>query len=213
MRGLDVGWLVVTFVRTGLDQENCSSVEARPSDIRRFHKQTIDDLQVTVPTPLAVEILLRNVPLDVAYASQLCNLNVVHVSPAVKLPREIAHQLSVGLKYTPYQPMNTRLFTVAWQDVQNRLRWRLKFLVEKKTNDIYDPGYDPRSQSAKHGPLLLQHLELGLIEGRRFVYSTIAKTPDQEAVADPTRRSTVGQSMVEGRTAGQLRVGSRAAEW
>ena len=64
------------------------------------------------------------------------------MSSGVKVPWDIAFQLSVGLHYMFHLPMNKNLLKDAWMDFQRRLRWWLKFMIEKKDNLPYDPDYD-----------------------------------------------------------------------
>lgn len=139
---------------------------------------SIPDWLLTIPTPTAAEILLRTIPLDRLLVSQF--RHYVHVSPGVKLPNEIAFQLAVGMKYMIYQPMNKKLISASWMDFQRRLRWRIKFSMEGNDSKKYDPEYDVRTKlPSKKTIILPQYLELGLIEGRKFVYSTISNIPDQ----------------------------------
>jgi hypothetical protein len=84
------------------------------------------------------------------------------------------------MKYMMYQPMNPKLISAAWMDFQRRLRWRIKFSMEPDDNKPYDPEYDVAGKTPSTKTVILpQYLELGLIEGRKFVYSTMSNIPNK----------------------------------
>ena len=145
----------------------------------------IPDEFLSLPFLDAVNEVISRMSLEMI--STLSYQQDVHCSPGVSLPKELAFQISVGAKYMFHEPSNTSLFESAWKDFQRRLRWRLHFLFEKTTEQVYDPDYDVRAPSNKQAPPLPQYIELGFIKARRFVFDTIAKVPDAEILRHPHR--------------------------
>jgi hypothetical protein len=113
----------------------------------------------------------------------------VHLSPGVNLPKEISYQISVGMNYLYYQPLNKQLITEAWLDFVRRMTWRLHFKIEEGDQaPSYDPEYEcspafetmsERLNKSKKPPALPLYLTLGLAKGRRFVHDTIVKIPSE----------------------------------
>lgn len=151
------------------DQEmNGKFIYGRPS--------TLPDWLLTVPLPRAINWIILNTSVDVLEAAQF--KHYVHVSPGVNLPIDISHSLSVGMKYMSHSPLRTQLLSSAWDDFKRRLRWRLKFSFEKRTNSFYDPDYEVDSRLPKKAaPILPHYLELGLRAGDRFVNKSIGQIP------------------------------------
>jgi hypothetical protein len=139
----------------------------------------IPDELLDLPLPQRVKYIVERMSLSMI--SELRYQQDVHTSPGVSLPKELAFQLSVGAKYMFHEPSNTSLFESAWNDFSRRLRWKMHFLFENPASQKpYDPDYDVRGQSHKQAPALPHFIELGLIKGRGFVYSTIRKVPDAD---------------------------------
>ena len=145
----------------------------------------IPDELLDLPFRTAIGEILSRMSLDMI--STLSYQQDVHTSPGVHLPKEMAFQISVGAKYMFHEPSNTDLFRKSWLDFNRRLRWRLTYLFEKTGETPYDPDYDVRTPSTKMAPALPLYIELGLVKGRRFVNSTIAKVPDVETLRHPHR--------------------------
>ena len=140
---------------------------------------TIPDFVLDLPYPDAISWLITRTPVNIITASQYKSF--VHCSPGVNLPLEIAQNLSVGLKYLTYQPINPQLIREAYVDFRRRLKWRLKFLFENDGEDeFYDPDYDVSPPSKKEPPVLPFYLEKGLQRGLYFVDQTIAKIPVED---------------------------------
>ena len=112
--------------------------------------------------------------------------NSVHCSDGVSVPKEISNDLSLGLKYMFFSPPSSKLIMEAWSEFQIRLRWRIFFLFKEGLNRPYDPDYSVGrkfSKEKKTPPKLPQWMEIGLVMGRRYVFSTIASIPDEKLMA------------------------------
>lgn len=143
---------------------------------------SLPDYFLTVPLPRAISYVISRTPIEIVEASRF--MYYVHRSPGVTLPDEISFQLSVGMRFMYHQPTKSSLIWDSWMEFQRRLRWRLKFEFEGK-NEFYDPDYDcgedPDENQEEHPPPTLPYyLELGLVEGRKFVRSTMSKVPDED---------------------------------
>ena len=146
-------------------------------DLWMSQPQTMPDYLLSLPLPDTVNIILANASLR--YLNELKYAQYVHLSPDVSVPRDILFQLSVGAKYMFHQPTNAKLITESWSDFVRRIRWRLHFLIEgNEDNKPYDPDYDVRLPSQAQAPSLPQYIELGLIEGRRYVNKAFVKARD-----------------------------------
>ena len=143
------------------------------------HPSTLPDKILTYSWDDAVSYVLLHTPLDILEAGQY--RSQVHCSDGVVVPPEISNDLSLGLKYMFFSPPNRKLIAEAWTEFQARLRWRIFFLFKEGVNKPYDPDYSVRRKSNKKSPPKLpQWMELGLVMGRRYVYSTIARLPDEK---------------------------------
>jgi hypothetical protein len=138
----------------------------------------IPDELLIVPFPVAVSNLIFCTPVSIIQANSYKNL--IHRGPNVNLPLDIELDLSVGLKYLFPRPRNSDLILKAWTDFATRLRWRIYFAFTQEETP-YDPEFEvaePPKKDVKL-PILPYYLERGLLEGRRFVYNTIAKIPQE----------------------------------
>lgn len=136
---------------------------------------------LTLSVKQQIDYVLLNTSYDVILASRF--KDNVHVSPDVHLPDWVQHDLSVGLRYLYFAPTNARLISDAWNDFQRRLRYKIYFAFEKGVNGNYDPDYDvgvTKTATHKKTPSLPPWLELGLVQGRRFVNTTIGNIPTND---------------------------------
>jgi hypothetical protein len=151
------------------------SFHVPPGDQWILSPISIPDQLLQMPTLSAVEYILTRT--SVGLLSDLKFQHYVHQSPGVNLPQEISFQLSVGMKYMFHRPTMTSLIKSAWNDFERRLRWRIKFMLEKQDSDKYDPDYDVRPHSTVRPPVLPQYIELGVNIGRDFVLRNIRNMP------------------------------------
>ena len=142
--------------------------------------QSLPDELLNYTWDHAVTYVHLHTPLDFLEAGLY--RNSVHCSDGVSVPKEISNELSLGLKYMFFTPPNKKLIMEAWHEFQNRLRWRIFFLFKEGVNKPYDPDYSVRlkTKEKKSPPKLPQFIELGLVQGRRYVYSTFASLPDDK---------------------------------
>jgi hypothetical protein len=139
---------------------------------------TYPDWLLTIPTPLAINYITFHTPLNVLSVSQYKSL--VHVSPGVTLPKEIAYHISVGMRFMFHSKRNSELIMRAWKDFERRLRWRLFFAFSDSDNTDYDPDYEAaRPKKNILPPALPAYIELGIHRGRSFVRNTISKVPEE----------------------------------
>ena len=137
------------------------------------------DWLLTIPTPIAIDYLTLYTPLNVLLASQYKEL--VHVSPGVTLPKEIAYNISVGMRFMFHSQRNSALIKMAWADFERRLRWRLFFSFSNGDNTDYDPDYEiARPKKYVQPPALPPYIEHGISLGRIFVQNTISKVPTEK---------------------------------
>ena len=101
------------------------------------------DYLLDLPTPLAINEIVRNLSVEMLSALQYQQL--IHLGPGVHLPVELIYQISVGAKYMFHEPSNVDLIEKAWKDFNKRLRWRINFLFDKGDESPYDPDYDVRA--------------------------------------------------------------------
>jgi hypothetical protein len=142
------------------------------------------DFLLELPLPKAVDFILARMSLETI--RNLSYQQDVHASPGVDLPKNISYQLSVGAKYMFHEPGNTDLIEKAWKDFNRRLRWRIKFLFDNSgTEKPYDPDYDVRPLSVRQAPALPQYIEMGLVQGRAFVYKAMRNAPSAETLRHP----------------------------
>ena len=139
---------------------------------------TIPDKILNYTWDNAVTYVHLNTPIDFLEAGRY--RNSVHCSDGVVVPPEISNDLSLGLKYMFFNPPSKRLIMEAWSEFQQRIRWRIFFLFKEGLNKPYDPDYSVKRHSNMEPPKLPQWMELGLVMGRRYVYSTIASIPDEK---------------------------------
>lgn len=136
------------------------------------------DWLLTIPYPTAISYIHLNTPIEILLAAQF--RSSVHISPGVSLPKEIQNQLSVGMKYMFHNPRNTDLILSAWEDFEERLRWRLFFTFTEGDNTLYDPDYEVPHERKKSAPTFPGYIEQGIRMGRVFVKNTIRKIPAEE---------------------------------
>ena len=158
--------------RKGLDARltEFSVSPARPS--------TIPDEVLNYTWDHAVTFVHLNTPINYLEAGQY--RNNVHCSDGVVVPPEISNELSLGLKYMFFNPPSKKLIMNSWLEFQQRLRWRIYFLFKEGLNKPYDPDYSVKRHSNMEPPKLPSWMEFGLVMGRRYVYSTIARIPDEK---------------------------------
>ena len=144
-----------------------------------FRPSTIPNEVLNYTWDHAVTFVHLHTPIEILEASQY--RNSVHCSDGVVVPPEISNDLSLGLKYMLFSPPSKRLILQSWNEFQARLRWRIFFLFKEGLNRPYDPDYSVRRKDSNSSPPKLpQWMELGLVMGRRYVYSTIASIPDEK---------------------------------
>ena len=173
-------------------QEKAESREAR-SQRKGKGKGVVTEKSVSIHLPQslpdeilnytwdhAVTYVLLHTPLDFLEAGLY--RNSVHCSDGVSVPNEISNDLSLGLKYMFFTPPSKKLIMEAWSEFQIRLRWRIFFLFKEGINKPYDPDYSVRRKTKRKvsPPKLPQWMEIGLVMGRRYVFSTIASIPDEK---------------------------------
>jgi hypothetical protein len=141
------------------------------------------DALLEVPLPVAVNEILVNTSLSTI--RELKYQQLVHLSPGVHLPKELAYQISVGAKYMLHQPAQVDLIKKSWIDFNRRIRWRIEKMFDMDGEDPYDPDYDVSVPSTRMAPALPYYIELGLLKGRLFVYKTMARVPDAELLGHP----------------------------
>ena len=136
---------------------------------------SLPDEVLYVPLPRAISAVNRNTPLQLLEAARF--QSSIHIGPGVSIPKEIEHDLSVGIKYMFHQPRRVALIHDAWNDFERRLRWRLKFMFEGE-NKTYDPDYDVRPPSKADPPVLPYYCELAIRKGSEFVLNSTSKIPE-----------------------------------
>jgi hypothetical protein len=146
--------------------------------VYNLHASSIPDNVLDYSWDNAVTLLHLHTPIEFLEASQY--RNSVHCSDGVIVPPEISNDLSLGLKYMFFTPPNKNLILQAWNEFQHRLRWRIFFLFKEGVNKPYDPDYSVKRKNNKAPPILPHFMELGLIMGRRYVYSTVSSIPDEK---------------------------------
>ncbi|EMD30437.1 hypothetical protein CERSUDRAFT_101380 [Gelatoporia subvermispora B] len=126
----------------------------------------------------AINLVHAHTPLSILEAARF--RNAIHLSPGVVVPRDLQHDLSVGVKYLYYQPRRKQLIMAAWEDFERRLRWRLFFSFSQWPPKPYDPDYAIEKEPTKKAPPRLPHfMENGLRRGRAYCESVIAKVPEK----------------------------------
>ena len=146
--------------------------------VYNLHASSIPDNVLDYSWDNAVTFLHLHTPIEFLEASQY--RNSVHCSDGVIVPPEISNDLSLGLKYMFFTPPNKNLILQAWNEFQQRLRWRIYFLFKEGVNKPYDPDYGVKRKNNKTPPTLPQFMELGLVMGRRYVLSTVSSIPDKK---------------------------------
>ena len=99
-------------------------VEMRPTSMMNFNYNvpaSYLDWLLKVPTSLAVQFVLLNMPVNIIKAAQF--KTNVHLSTRVTVPLNIQMQLSVGMKYMFPNPINIKLISKAWLDFEERICW------------------------------------------------------------------------------------------
>ncbi|SJL14684.1 uncharacterized protein ARMOST_21582 [Armillaria ostoyae] len=85
-----------------------------------------------------------------------------------------------------YSPRNSSLIKEAWNEFAERLRWRIhfKFTEKNDTEDLYDPDFEVadkrKIENRPAAPKAPLYIEYGLLAGKHFVNSTIAKIPEED---------------------------------
>lgn len=162
--------------------------------------QTIPDWVLTLPYPVAIGLLLCNIPTSVLYAARF--QSNVHLSPGVIIPLHIQHDLSVGMRYLFRTPRNELLIKDAYADFERRIRWRLFFAFQGKNAEDkpYDPDYEIHELKDTPGPRLPIYLEQGLRDGRNFVtqkVNTISTMPTEDVALDGNRSLAPQRNIVQ----------------
>ena len=174
------------------EEDGQGKAKSRVERSQRERKSIVTEPSVSIPLPStlpdeilnytwdhAVTYVLLHTPIEFLEAGQY--RSQVHCSNGVSVPPEIANDLSLGLKYMFFTPPNRKLIMDAWSEFQIRLRWRIFFLFKEGMNKPYDSDYSVRRNKInKSPPKLPQWMELGLVMGRRYVYSTISRIPDEK---------------------------------
>src|SRR5271169_900274 len=169
-------WEAKEGKRSKRERTRIDSIE---KSVSIFRPSTIPDKVLNYTWDHAVTYVHLHTPIEILEASQY--RNSVHCSDGVVVPPEISNDLSLGLKYMFFEPPSKRLIMEAWHEFQNRLRWRIFFLFKEGLNKPYDPDYSVKSRKNTTAPPKLPHfMELGLVMGRRYVFSTIASIPDEK---------------------------------
>lgn len=133
---------------------------------------TYPDCWLTIPHPKAVGLLISNTPLYVLEAARF--RNNIHLSSDVVVPLELQMQLSVGLKYMFPTKRNEQLILSAYNDFEERLRWRLFFEFEGSIkNPSYDPDYEVPHVRTKKPPRAPGYIEKGLELGKVMVHNAM----------------------------------------
>ena len=109
---------------------------------------TLPDQVLNWPYKRQIEYIIQRTPIQVLLESQY--RDVVHMSPGVHVPKDIANDLSVGMRYMYYKPLNNKLLFNAFHDFQRRLRWRIKFMLEGN-NSEYEDRKSTRLNSSHSG--------------------------------------------------------------
>ena len=99
-----------------------------------------DDI-LTLPTPIAVRLVLRNASTEVVQASRY--RSSVHTGPGVFLPDLMQAHISSGARYLLYVTPKKRIIESAWTDFCDRLRWRLYWITKIATGEANERPYDP----------------------------------------------------------------------
>ena len=166
-------------------QESRSKRERKGLDVRLTEFSVSPARPSTIPDEIlnytwdhAVTFVHLNTPINYLEAGQY--RNNVHCSDGVVVPPEISNELSLGLKYMFFNPPSKKLIMNSWLEFQQRLRWRIYFLFKEGLNKPYDPDYSVKRHSNMEPPKLPSWMEFGLVMGRRYVYSTIARIPDEK---------------------------------
>ena len=174
------------------EEDGQGKAESRDKRSKGKRQSVLTEPSVSIPLPNslpdeilnytwdhAVTYVLLHTPIDYLEAGRY--RSSIHCSESVSVPPEIANDLSLGLKYMFFTPPNRKLIMDAWSEFQIRLRWRIFFLFKEGMNKPYDPDYSVRhNKSKKSPPKLPQWMELGLVMGRRYVFSTISRIPDEK---------------------------------
>ncbi len=163
-------------------QERESQGELSTRTVRPFFYTDLPDHILTLTKSDADNYLLLNTPLSYLLAGSF--RNVIHTSDGVSVPPEIADELSLGMKYMLFTPPSRALIMEAWNEFQNRLRWRIFFSFKDGINRPYDPDYAvPKAVTKRKAPILPHFMEFGLVMGRRYVNKTIAQISDEKIEA------------------------------
>jgi hypothetical protein len=124
-----------------------------------------------LPAPLAISYILREVPIDVLEAARY--RAHVHTGPGVFIPSFLQIHLSTGLKHMFYSPPKPNLIREAWEDFENRMRWRWFYAQKILTDDSFeDREYDPDYEIPHDSNICdyrIAYIEEGLDVGRTYV--------------------------------------------
>jgi hypothetical protein len=153
-----------------------------PRTVRPSFPSDLPDYVLTMSKSDADNYVLLNSPLSYLLAGSF--RSYVHMSDNVSIAPEIADELSLGMKYLLFAPPSKKLIMEAWNEFQNRLRWRIFFSFKDGINRPYDPDYAvPKSATKRRAPILPQFMEFGLVMGRRYINKTIANISDEKIEA------------------------------
>ena len=157
------------------------------------HPSTYPDDLLRVPAPTGIMLLLERVPLGVLEAARF--RAHVFLGPDVHVPEHLQIHLSSSLRFLMNTKPDFSLITSAWDDLKDRLRWRLSACelneelkdafrrlnkYEPDDSDInspYDPDYEvPHKRKPFEGELP-QYFEDGLRAGDLYVKQYLDESP------------------------------------
>jgi hypothetical protein len=140
------------------------------SDWRYDSPDSYPDEILLIPAPLAIKYIIARAPLQVLEAARF-RANV-HLGPDVYVPSSLQIHLSAGLKYMFPSRNQPELLREAWNDFEDRLRWRVHFELQEAKGILEPRPYDPDYEIHKaRNPCTFREpsLEIGLEAGRTYV--------------------------------------------
>lgn len=137
------------------------------------HPITYPDWFLLIDRAEMCDYIVARTPLYILEASRF--RNYVHLSTGVTMPVELQVHLAVGMKYMlPAPHWAFDRVRSEYQDLANRLRWRIHFLFQNggQDTDDYDPDWEVEHTTAL-APTSLRYIEHGLRAGEKIVHRAV----------------------------------------
>jgi hypothetical protein len=141
---------------------------------------TYPDWLLMVPFPWAAQFIVEHIPIVIL--ESMCYHSTIHMINC-DLLKNIASQLSAGMKYMMPTKLNLDLIHSAWDNFINCLHWSIHFKigVSADITDDYDPDFTIKQQSTQTTtPLLDQGFKFSIVQGNRVISQMISDMPSDD---------------------------------